>query len=81
MLLRSRWPYTTATRLVTSIETVTFDTTSVNLDDRQKSVILTLRDRQYDKRTPYRLLLRDASTGVEQDRVDVVIDRAITDDF
>ena len=66
---------------VTSIETVTFDSTSVNLDARQKSVILTLRDRQYDKRTPYRLLLRDANTGVEKDSDDVVIDRAITDDF
>ena len=66
---------------VTSIKTVTFDSTSVNLDDRQKSVILTLRDRQYDKRTSYRLLLRDANTGVEQNSVDVVIDRAIIDDF
>ncbi len=66
---------------VTSIETVTFDSTSANLDGRQKSVILTLRDRQYDKRAPYRLLLRDANTGVEQGSVDVVIDRAIADDF
>ena len=66
---------------VTNIETVTFDSTSSNLDDRQKSVILTLRDREYDKHTPYRLLLRDADTGIEQDSLDVVIDRAITDDF
>jgi uncharacterized protein (TIGR02687 family) len=66
---------------VTSIETVTLDSPSSNLDDRQKSVILTLRDRQYDKHTPYRLLLRDAETGIEQDSIDVVIDRAISDDF
>jgi hypothetical protein len=66
---------------VTSIETVTFDSPSSNLDDRQKSVILTLRDRPYDKHTPYRLLLRDAETGIEQDSIDVVIDRAISDDF
>ena len=66
---------------VTTIESVTFDSTSSNLDERQKSVILTLGDRPYDKRTPYRLVLRDADTGIEQVRLDVIIDRAINDDF
>ena len=66
---------------VTTIESVTFDSTSSNLDERQKSVILTLGDRPYDKRTPYRLVLRDAYTGIEQESLDVIIDRAITDDF
>ena len=66
---------------VTTIEAVTFDSTSSNLDERQKSVILTLRDRPYDKRTPYRLVLRDAESGIEQASLDITIDRAITDDF
>ena len=44
-------------------------------------MILTLGDRPYDKRTPYRLVLRDAGTGIEQANLDVMIDRAITDDF
>ena len=66
---------------VTTIESVTFDSMSSNLDERKKSVILTLRDRPYDKRTPYRLVLRDADTGIEQAGLDVIIDRAITDDF
>ena len=66
---------------VTTIESVTFDSTSSNLNERQKSVILTLRDRPYDKRTPYRLVLRDADTGIEQVSLNVIIDRAITDDF
>ena len=66
---------------VTTIESVTFDSTSSNLDERQKSVILILQDRPYDKRTPYRLVLRDADTGIEQESLDVIIDRAITDDF
>ena len=66
---------------VTSIETVTFDSTSSKLDDRQKSVILTLRDREYDKHTSYQLLIRDADSGIEQESLDVGIDRAITDDF
>ena len=66
---------------VTTIESVTFDSMSSNLDERQKSVVLTLRDRPYDKRTPYRLVLRDADTGIEQASLDVIIDRAIIDDF
>ena len=66
---------------VTTIEAVTFDSTSSNLDERQKFVILTLRDRPYDKRTPYRLVLRDAESGIEQASLDIIIDRAITDDF
>ena len=66
---------------VTSIEAVTFDSRSSNLNERQKSVILTLQDRPYDKRTPYRLVLRDADTGIEQASLAVIIDRAIIDDF
>ena len=66
---------------VTSIETVTFESRSDSIDERQKSVILTLQDRQFDKKTPYRLVLRDSETGIEQLGVEVTIDRAITDDF
>lgn len=66
---------------VTNIETVTFDSASGSLDERQKDVILTLQDRPYDKRTPYRLVLRDSDTNIEQQSVNVIIDRAIADDF
>ena len=66
---------------VTTIESVTFDSMSSNIDERKKSVILTLQDRPYDKRTPYRLVLREAGSGIEQASFDVIIDRAITDDF
>ncbi|MGH8056322.1 MAG: BREX-1 system phosphatase PglZ type A, partial [Candidatus Entotheonellia bacterium] len=66
---------------VTNIETVTFDSASGSMDERKKWVHLVLRDRPYDKQTRYRLVLRDAETGIEQSRVDVVIDRAFTDDF
>src|SRR5215510_985728 len=66
---------------VTSVETVTFDSTSGNIDERQKWVPLVLRDRPYDKTTRYRLVLRDADTGIEQSSVDVIIDRAFADDF
>ena len=66
---------------VTNVETVTFESSSGNLEDRKKTVILELRDREYDKKTKYRLVLRDAETDIEQQSVDVVIDRAFTDDF
>ena len=35
----------------------------------------------HDKTTRYRLVLRDADTGIEQSSVDVIIDRAFADDF
>jgi uncharacterized protein (TIGR02687 family) len=66
---------------VTDIQTVKFDSASGNLDDRKKWVNLVLKDRQYSKKTPYRLVLQDAETGIEQQSVEVIIDRAITDDF
>ena len=66
---------------VTNVETVTFDSTSGNIDERKKWVPLMLRDRPYDKTTRYRLVLRDADTGIEQSSVDVIIDRAFADDF
>jgi hypothetical protein len=67
--------------VVTNVETITFDSASGNMDERKKWVPLVLRDRLYDKTTRYRLVLRDADTGIEQSSVDVIIDRAFADDF
>ena len=66
---------------VTNIEKVTFDSTSENMDQRTKQVVLGLEDRQYDKKTKYVLRLRDAESDIEQSTVDVIIDRAFSDDF
>ncbi len=66
---------------VTNIEKVTFDSGSDKIDERKKWVQLVLQERQYNKKNPYRLVLRDAETGVEQESLAVVIDRAFTDDF
>ena len=66
---------------VTDIQSVTFDSASGNLDERKKWVSLVLKEQQYNKKTPYRLVLRDAETGIEQQSVEVIIDRAFTDDF
>ncbi len=66
---------------VTDIQTVKFESSSGNLDERKKWVSLVLKERQYNKKTLYRLVLRDAETGIEQQSVEVIIDRAFTDDF
>ncbi len=66
---------------VTTAETVAFDSTSSSLDERERSVTLTLTNKEFDKRTPYSLVLHDADTGVERQRIDVIIDRAYSNDF
>jgi hypothetical protein len=66
---------------ITNVETVTFDSESDKVDDRIKSVFLTLAGRKYDKKTVYQLIVRNAETGVEEQRVDVTIDLTFSDDF
>jgi uncharacterized protein (TIGR02687 family) len=66
---------------VTSIETITFDSTSDSIEERKKSIRLELRTGTFDKATPYRLILRDVETDVEVQSVPVVIDRSFDDDF
>jgi uncharacterized protein (TIGR02687 family) len=67
--------------LITDIHSVKFDSSSGNLDERKKWVPLVLKERPYNKKRPYRLVLRDADTGIEQQSVEVIIDRTFTDDF
>lgn len=66
---------------VTDIQKLRFDSESSSLDDRKKEVRLALKDGTYDKKKPFRLVLTDADTGIEQQRVEVIIDRTFTDDF
>ena len=66
---------------VTAVQTVQFDSASGNMDERKKWVGVVLKDRAYDKKKAYRLVLQDAETGIEQQSVEVIIDRAISDDF
>jgi len=66
---------------VTSMETITFDSTSDSIEERKKSITLELRTGTYDKSKPYRLVLRDIRTDAEVQSVPVVIDRSFDDDF
>ena len=66
---------------VTSVETITFDSTSDSIEERKKSIRLELRTGTFDKTTPYRLVLRDVENDAEVQSVPVVIDRSFEDDF
>ncbi|MBL0321413.1 MAG: BREX-1 system phosphatase PglZ type A [Ignavibacteria bacterium] len=67
--------------IVSDLQTVKFESASEAISDRTTWVSLVLKDRKYDKRIPCRLIVLDAETGVEQLSVEVIIDRAISNDF
>ena len=66
---------------VTNIESITFDSDADNIEMRTKQVVLVLEERSFNKKTQYRLVLRDAKTDIEQSSLNVVIDRTFSDDF
>jgi len=66
---------------VTNVETLTFDSTSPDMNQWKKTVSLTLEGRRFDSKKLFQLILRDAETGVEEARFDVTIDLAFTNDF
>ncbi len=66
---------------VSEVKQVKFDSATDNMDERKKWVTLTLTGKSFDKKKPYRLVLVDAESGIEQQSVEVIIDRAVSDDF
>ena len=66
---------------VTSVETVTCDSDSGDIDERKRTLRFELRSGTYDKTKPYQLILRDAETDAQLQSVPVVIDRSFDDDF
>jgi uncharacterized protein (TIGR02687 family) len=67
--------------VVTNIATLTFGSNADSIAERTQEVVLTLADTSFDRTTAYRLVLRDAETGIELAGIPVTIDRAFTDDF
>ena len=61
--------------------TVTFDSTSSIIDERKRSVMLTVRSGNYDRNKDYYLVVRDAKTKVELRRDTLKIDLAFSNDF
>ena len=66
---------------VTNVETVTFDNTSRDMNEWKRVVRLTLQSRPFSTANEYRLILRDAETGVEAGRYNLTIDLAFNNDF
>ncbi len=67
--------------VVTNIASLTFDSSSSSIDERTQEVTLTLANATFDRKTDYRLILRDSDTDIELTSTPVTIDRAFTDDF
>jgi len=67
--------------LISNEETVTFDSTSESMDERKRSVKLILKQGEYDRKRQYFLVLRDAETNVEYERIPIMIDLAFASEF
>jgi len=70
-----------ADSIISSIETVTFDSQSTDMNDRSQWVSLSLQGKVYDNKKQYHLILRNTETGVEEQRIEVIIDLAFSNDF
>ncbi len=66
---------------VTNLESITFDDPSSDMNKWQKGIWLVLAKQSFNKRNQYQLILRNADTGVEEVRIDVIIDLAFENDF
>jgi len=66
--------------LISNEETVTFDSSSTSMDERQKSVKLTLQSGSYDNKKEYFLVMRNTD-DTEYDRIPIIIDIAFANDF
>jgi hypothetical protein len=66
---------------VSNEQTVTFDSASASMNDRVKSVFVTVRSGNYDRQRDYFLIARDSQSKVEVLRMPVRIDLAFSNDF
>lgn len=73
--------YDTNNQLVSSIETLTFNSTSENIDERKQSAYLTLQSHSCNKSEKYYLIMRCLNSNVEILNQEITIDRAIAEDF
>lgn len=67
--------------LISDEQMVSFDSPSQLLDERKKSVILTIASGSYDRNKDYFLVVRDVKTKAEAWRVAVKVDLAFSNDF
>jgi uncharacterized protein (TIGR02687 family) len=67
--------------LISDEISVTFDSTSGLIDERKRSVMLTIKSGSYDKTKDHFLIARDAQTKVEVIRIPLRVDLAFVNDF
>lgn len=68
-------------RSISDEQILTFDSTSLMLDERKRSMMLTLAAGSYDRAKDYFLVARDAKTKAEILRAPLRIDLAFSNDF
>lgn len=68
-------------KLISDEISVTFDSTSSLMDERKRSVMLTIKSGSYDKTKDHFLIARDAQTKVEVVRIPLKVDLAFVNDF
>ncbi|MBF0398180.1 MAG: BREX-1 system phosphatase PglZ type A, partial [Desulfobacterales bacterium] len=68
--------------LISDEKMITFDSASSSIDERKKSVSLTIKTGQkFDNKKEYYLVLRNADDDTEYDRISLIIDIAFANDF
>ncbi|PHV04096.1 BREX-1 system phosphatase PglZ type A [Janthinobacterium sp. BJB412] len=68
-------------RPISNVQSITFDSTSQLLDERKRSVLLTVLAGAHDPHKHYDLVMRDATSNVEVLRLPVKVDLAFGNDF
>jgi len=66
---------------VSDIQSVTFESTSQEMSERKREVVLTLKNVSFTGSKEYWLILRNADTDIEGQSIPVRMDRLFTSDF
>jgi uncharacterized protein (TIGR02687 family) len=67
--------------MISDEQSLTFDSSSSLMDERKRSVILTIKSGHYDKTKDHFLIARDTQTKVEVIRIPLKVDLAFANDF
>jgi len=66
---------------ISDVQTITFDSTSHFLDERKRSILLTVLAGSHDPAKRYDLVMRDAVSNIEVLRLPIKVDLAFGNDF
>ncbi len=66
---------------ISDVQTITFDSTSHMLDERKRSILLTVLAGSHDPNKRYDLVMRDAVSNIEVLRLPIKVDLAFGNDF